>query len=169
MPTENWFSLLICFVSFVTVWTHVKVTIEFVSVKFGQTQTHGLFFSDKINDIHNYKWCRWIITKGNRFQPFRNFMREKICKWFSFFLCWFRCSFNNKFFVQCNFANSFVTGGTGFLGTVLIEALLSSTPKIGKIYLLIRDKYGSDTRERIKRLLSKQVSCYLREFDVTST
>lgn len=54
--------------------------------------------------------------------------------------------------------NIFITGGTGFLGTVLIEALLSSTPKIGKIYLLIRDKYGSDTRERIKRLLSKQVS-----------
>lgn len=55
--------------------------------------------------------------------------------------------------------NIFITGGTGFLGTVLIEALLSSTPKIGKIYLLIRDKYGSDTHERIKRLLSKQVSC----------
>lgn len=54
--------------------------------------------------------------------------------------------------------NIFITGGTGFLGTVLIETLLSSTPKIGKIYLLIRDKYGSDTRERIKRLLSKQVS-----------
>lgn len=52
----------------------------------------------------------------------------------------------------------FITGGTGFLGTVLIEALLSSTPKIGTIYLLIRDKYGSDTRERIKRLLSKQVN-----------
>ncbi|XP_031630613.1 putative fatty acyl-CoA reductase CG8303 [Contarinia nasturtii] len=51
----------------------------------------------------------------------------------------------------------FITGGTGFLGTVLIEALLTSTPKIGTIYLLIRDKYGSDTRERIKRLLSKQI------------
>lgn len=58
--------------------------------------------------------------------------------------------------------NIFITGGTGFLGTVLIEALLSSTPEIGKIYLLIRDKYGSDTRERIKRLLSKQVSCTTR-------
>lgn len=54
--------------------------------------------------------------------------------------------------------NIFITGGTGFLGTVLIEALLSATPKIGNIYLLIRDKYGSDTRERIKRLLSKQVN-----------
>lgn len=53
--------------------------------------------------------------------------------------------------------NIFITGATGFLGTVLIEALLSSTPKIGTIYLLIRDKYGSDTGERIKRLMSKQV------------
>lgn len=53
--------------------------------------------------------------------------------------------------------NIFVTGGTGFIGTVLIEELLSTTPKIGKIYLLIRDKYGSDTNERIRRLLSKQV------------
>lgn len=54
--------------------------------------------------------------------------------------------------------NIFITGGTGFLGTVLIEALLSSTPKIGNIYLLIREKYGSDTKERIKRLMSKQVN-----------
>lgn len=53
--------------------------------------------------------------------------------------------------------NVFVTGGTGFLGTVLIESLLSSTPKIGTIYVLVRDKYGSDANERIQRLLSKQV------------
>lgn len=57
--------------------------------------------------------------------------------------------------------NIFITGGTGFLGTVLIEALLSSTPKIGKIYLLIRDKYGSDTDKRVNRLLSKQVLNFL--------
>lgn len=53
--------------------------------------------------------------------------------------------------------NVFVTGGTGFIGTVLLEALLSTTPKLGNIYLLIRDKYGSDTNERVRRLLSKQV------------
>lgn len=53
--------------------------------------------------------------------------------------------------------NIFVTGGTGFIGTVLIESLLSATPKIGTIYLLVREKYGSDTNERLKRLLSKQV------------
>lgn len=57
--------------------------------------------------------------------------------------------------------NVFVTGGTGFIGTVLIESLLSTTPKIGTIYLLIRDKYGSDTNERVRRLLSKQVNSKL--------
>lgn len=56
--------------------------------------------------------------------------------------------------------NIFITGGTGFLGTVLIESLLSSTPKIGTIYLLMRDKYGADANERLQRLLSKQVCWY---------
>lgn len=62
--------------------------------------------------------------------------------------------------------NIFITGGTGFLGTVLIESLLSSTSKIGTIYLLIRDKYGSDTKERIKRLLSKQVNIFFCSFSL---
>lgn len=53
--------------------------------------------------------------------------------------------------------NIFLTGGTGFLGTVIIEALLSSSPNIGKIYILVRGKYGSDPNVRMKRLLSKQV------------
>lgn len=52
----------------------------------------------------------------------------------------------------------FVTGGTGFLGTVLIERLLSATPKIGKIYVLIRAKNGYSAESRIKRLMSKVVS-----------
>lgn len=56
--------------------------------------------------------------------------------------------------------NIFITGGTGFLGTVLIESLLSSTPNIGTIYVLVRAKYGSDENERIDRMLSKQVCFY---------
>lgn len=56
------------------------------------------------------------------------------------------------------YKNVFVTGGTGFIGTVLIESLLSSTPDIGKIYLLVRGKYGSDANKRLEKLLSKQVS-----------
>lgn len=51
----------------------------------------------------------------------------------------------------------FVTGGTGFLGCVLIEALLSVTPDIGKIYVLVRGKRGENAEHRIKKMLSKQV------------
>lgn len=53
--------------------------------------------------------------------------------------------------------NIFITGGTGFIGTVLIEALLSTTPDIGKIFLLVRGKYGADANKRLEKLLSKQV------------
>lgn len=54
--------------------------------------------------------------------------------------------------------NVFITGGTGFLGTVLIERLLSATPDIGKVYVLIRDKNGHSASSRIERLMSKVVS-----------
>lgn len=52
----------------------------------------------------------------------------------------------------------FITGGTGFLGQSLIERLLSSTPSVGKIYILIRAKYGYSPESRIERLMSKPVS-----------
>lgn len=54
--------------------------------------------------------------------------------------------------------NIFVTGGTGFLGTVLIEALLDTHPNIGTIYVLVRGKRKFDASERIRRLLQKPVS-----------
>jgi alcohol-forming fatty acyl-CoA reductase len=54
--------------------------------------------------------------------------------------------------------NVFITGGTGFLGNVLIERLLSATPEIGKIYVLIRAKNGFSAENRIERLMSKVVS-----------
>lgn len=58
------------------------------------------------------------------------------------------------------YKNVFVTGGTGFLGTVLIESILASGPNVGNIYVLVRDKYGSNAKARIQRMLSKPVSIY---------
>jgi alcohol-forming fatty acyl-CoA reductase len=52
----------------------------------------------------------------------------------------------------------FITGGTGFLGTVTIEALLSSSPDIGNIYILVRDKNGFSAKSRLQKLLQKPVS-----------
>ena len=57
--------------------------------------------------------------------------------------------------------NIFITGGTGFLGTVMIEALLSTHPDVGIIYVLVRGKRGFDPQERINRMLQKPVNIIL--------
>lgn len=43
----------------------------------------------------------------------------------------------------------FITGGTGFLGKVLIEKLLRCMPKLGGIWMLVRSKKGKDSEERL--------------------
>lgn len=47
----------------------------------------------------------------------------------------------------------FITGGTGFMGKVLLEKLLRSCPGIARIYLLIRPKKGQNANERLQQLL----------------
>lgn len=47
----------------------------------------------------------------------------------------------------------FITGGTGFIGKVLIEKLLRSCPKLNKVYLLIRPKRSQDTDQRLEELV----------------
>ena len=54
----------------------------------------------------------------------------------------------------------FLTGGTGFMGKVLVEKLLRSCPGISTIYLLVRPKSGTDVTERIKELINCRVSPY---------
>uniref|UniRef100_A0A336LR38 Fatty acyl-CoA reductase n=1 Tax=Culicoides sonorensis TaxID=179676 RepID=A0A336LR38_CULSO len=43
----------------------------------------------------------------------------------------------------------FLTGGTGFLGKVIIEKFLRCMPKLGGIWLLVRTKKGVDPQERL--------------------
>ena len=43
----------------------------------------------------------------------------------------------------------FVTGGTGFVGKVLLEKLMRSFPQVGKVYVLIRQKKGQGVDQRL--------------------
>lgn len=52
----------------------------------------------------------------------------------------------------------FVTGGTGFMGKVLVEKLLRSCPGIKNIYLLMRPKRGQDISARLTELINAPVS-----------
>ena len=53
--------------------------------------------------------------------------------------------------------NVFITGGTGFMGKVLIEKLLRSVPDVGNLYLLIRPKRNKTVEDRKKDLLASMV------------
>ncbi|XP_060533066.1 fatty acyl-CoA reductase 1-like isoform X2 [Cylas formicarius] len=44
----------------------------------------------------------------------------------------------------------FITGGTGFMGKVLIEKLLRSCPDVSKVYVLVREKKGKSPDERVR-------------------
>lgn len=59
--------------------------------------------------------------------------------------------------------NIFITGGTGFIGKILIEKMLRSCPDIGNIYMLIRPKKQKSGTERVQELVDIPVSisiCY---------
>ena len=51
-----------------------------------------------------------------------------------------------------------ITGATGFMGKVLVEKLLRSIPDIGNVYILVREKRGKTSKERLENLLSSRVS-----------
>ncbi|EEB14253.1 male sterility domain-containing protein, putative [Pediculus humanus corporis] len=57
----------------------------------------------------------------------------------------------------------FVTGGTGFMGKVLVEKLLRSCPGIKKIYLLIRPKRGQDIHARLGEIIDSPLFDKLRK------
>lgn len=57
----------------------------------------------------------------------------------------------------------FLTGGTGFLGQVLVEKLLRSCCDLKKIYILIRHKKGKSHAQRLNELLNSSVNILLRK------
>ena len=56
-----------------------------------------------------------------------------------------------------------ITGGTGFLGKVLIEKLLRSCPDVREIYLLMRPKKGLSIDDRVRKAFELPLFDTLRE------
>lgn len=57
----------------------------------------------------------------------------------------------------------FITGGTGFMGKVLVEKLLRACPGVHKIYLLIRPKRGQNAHDRLQQLLCSPLFDHVRK------
>ena len=53
-----------------------------------------------------------------------------------------------------------ITGATGFMGKVLLEKILRISD-VDTIYLLIRNKKGKDSRQRVEELYHSPVSLFL--------
>lgn len=52
----------------------------------------------------------------------------------------------------------FITGGTGFMGKVLLEKILRTCNSVDTIYLLIRNKKGKEPRQRVEEIFASPVS-----------
>lgn len=65
--------------------------------------------------------------------------------------------------IQQYFAGStaFVTGGTGFLGRLLVEKLLRTCKDLKKIYLLVRPKKGKTPQQRFNDYFNDPVGAVL--------
>lgn len=55
----------------------------------------------------------------------------------------------------------FITGGTGFMGKLLIEKLFRGCPGINCIFLLIRPKKENSVLERMEEIIDNLVSSLL--------
>lgn len=55
-------------------------------------------------------------------------------------------------------AHVLITGGTGFMGRILLEKLLRVCPGLERVYLIIRVKKDVPPSKRLKELLEDPVS-----------
>lgn len=58
----------------------------------------------------------------------------------------------------------FLTGGTGFMGKVLLEKLLRTCPHIKHVYLLIRSKKGKNAEQRLDEIFVDRVNMNARYY-----
>jgi len=63
----------------------------------------------------------------------------------------------------------FLTGGSGFVGKVIVEKLLRSCPGVRNIYFLIRPKKGLDCKDRLRKLFQAPLFDKLKEIDSSAT
>ncbi|XP_049887078.1 fatty acyl-CoA reductase 1-like [Pectinophora gossypiella] len=56
----------------------------------------------------------------------------------------------------------FITGGSGFMGKVLVERLLTTCPDISRVYLLLREKRGLSPEKRLQQIKQCQIFDVLR-------
>ncbi|KAF2902454.1 hypothetical protein ILUMI_03730, partial [Ignelater luminosus] len=56
-----------------------------------------------------------------------------------------------------------LTGGTGFMGKVLVEKILRTCHLVNKIYILVRSKKGKNPEERLKEIYAGPLYDLLRE------
>lgn len=75
----------------------------------------------------------------------------------------FATSCNSKVVEFYHGSSIFITGGTGFIGQLLIEKLLRTCGGIDKIYLLIREKRGKTAEERLDKICANQIFDQLRK------
>lgn len=53
--------------------------------------------------------------------------------------------------------NLLVTGGSGFLGKILIEKILRTCNQVNKVYMLVRPKKNRSIEERVAKLFESVV------------
>lgn len=58
----------------------------------------------------------------------------------------------------------FITGGSGFMGRVLIEKLLRSCPDLNQLFILMREKRGKGIPERLEDLKNLPVQYFITLF-----
>ncbi|KAF5303709.1 hypothetical protein FQR65_LT00853 [Abscondita terminalis] len=71
--------------------------------------------------------------------------------------------------IQKYFENKcvFMTGGTGLVGSLLIEKFFRSCPEVGNIYVLIREKKNVSHQERIEEICSQPIFDNIKKHNPT--